>query len=106
MKDNIERRVFGFLVVMLGILVVVAVAAVRNIQRSIKSEAWVNKTHDVITTGGEIVSYLHAGDAALRTFMISGDARDQTAYRSAYSTMLERQVELKALTRSGDEDRD
>lgn len=106
MKDNIERRVFGFFIVMLAILVYVAATAVRNIQRSIKSEAWVNKTHDVIIHASEIVSYLHAGDASLRTFMITGDNRDQAAYRNAYSTMLERQDELKALTRSGEEDRE
>jgi CHASE3 domain sensor protein len=106
MKDNIERRVFGFFIVMLAILVYVAATAVRNIQRSIKSEAWVNKTHDVMIHASEIVSYLHAGDAALRTFMITGDNRDQASYRNAYSTMLERQDELKALTRSGEEDRE
>jgi CHASE3 domain sensor protein len=105
-KDNIERRVIGFFVLMLAILVYVATTAVRNIQRSIKSEAWVNKTHDVIIHAAEIVSYLHAGDAALRTFMITGDSRDQASYRNAYSTMLERQDELKALTRSGQEDRE
>jgi CHASE3 domain sensor protein len=106
MKDNIERRVFGFFIVMLAILVYVAATAVRNIQRSIKSEAWVNKTHDVMIHASEIVSYLHAGDAALRTFMITGDNRDQASYRNAYSTMLERQDELKAFTRSGEEDRE
>jgi CHASE3 domain sensor protein len=106
MKDNIERRVFGFFALMLVILVIVAVSAVRNIQRSIKSEDWVNKTHDVIIHAAEIVSYLHAGDAALRTFMITGDARDQANYRTAYSTMLERQEELKALTRSGEGEED
>jgi CHASE3 domain sensor protein len=103
MKDNIERRVIGFFVLMLAILIYVAATAVHNIQRQIKSEDWVNKTHDVIITAGEIVSYLHAGDAALRTFVISGDSRDQAAYRTAYSTMLEKHDELKALTRSGAE---
>src|SRR5579863_1001403 len=106
MKDNIERRVIGFFVLMLVILVFVAVSAVRTIQRHIKSEAWVNKTHDVIIHAEEIVSYLHAGDAALRTFMITGDARDQAAYRTAYSTMNERQDELNALTRSGEGEED
>jgi CHASE3 domain sensor protein len=103
MKDNIERRVIGFFILMLAILVYVAATAVHNIQRHIKSEGWVNKTHDVITHAGEIVSFLHAGDAALRTFVISGDSRDQAAYRTAYSVMLSKQDELKALTRSGDE---
>jgi CHASE3 domain sensor protein len=106
MKDNIERRVFGFFVLMLVILVYIAASAVRNIQRSIRSEDWVNKTHDVINHSAEIVSYLHAGDAALRTFMITGDSRDQITYRNAYSTMLERRDELSALTRSGEGEED
>lgn len=106
MKDNIERRVIGFFVLMLVILVYVATSAVRNIQRSIKSEDWVNKTHDVIIHAAEIVSYLHAGDASLRTFMLTGDSRDQASYRNAYSTMLERRDELNALTRSGDGEQD
>ncbi|HUD48154.1 MAG TPA: CHASE3 domain-containing protein [Candidatus Baltobacteraceae bacterium] len=104
MKDNIEKRVICFFILMSAILVYVAATAVRNIQRSIKSEAWVNKTHDVIIHAAEIVSYLHAGDAALRTFMITGESRDQIKYRNAYSTMIERQDELLALTRSGAED--
>jgi CHASE3 domain sensor protein len=103
MRDNIERRVFGFFILMLAILVYIAVVAVHNIQRSIKSEAWVNKTHDVIYHANQIVDYLRAGDAALSTFVVSGDGRDQAAYRAAYSTMLDKQDELKALARSGEE---
>jgi CHASE3 domain sensor protein len=106
MKDNIERRIIGFFVLMLVILVYIAASAVLTIQRHIKSEAWVNKTHDVIIHAGEIVSYLHAGDAALRTFMITGDLRDQTAYRTAYATMIERRDVLDALTRSGEGEED
>jgi PAS domain S-box-containing protein len=101
MKDNIERRLIGFFVVMLLILVFVATSALQTIHRHIESEDWVNKTHDVIIHAADIVSYLHAGDAALRTFMITGDARDQAAYRNAYATMIERRDELFALTRSG-----
>jgi CHASE3 domain sensor protein len=106
MKDNIERRVVGLFVLMLLILVYVTTSAVRNIQRSIRSEDWVNKTHDVVIHAAEIVSYLHAGDAALRTFMITGDPRDQAGYRTAYSTMIERRDELNALTRSGEGEED
>ena len=60
----------------------VAVSAVRNTERSIKSEDWVNHTHAVIIDAGDILSYLHAGDSALRTYLITGDKRDQAAYRS------------------------
>ncbi len=105
MKDNIERRVIGLFVLMVVVLVFVAAAAVRTIQRSIKSEEWVNHTHDVIIHASDILSFLHAGDAALRTFMITGDKRDQATYRTDYSTVVERLDELKALTRSGEEER-
>ena len=106
MKDNIERRLIGFFVLMLVILVYIVDIGSAHSQRYMKSEDWVNKTHDVINHSAEIVSYLHAGDAALRTFMITGDARDQAAYRTAYSTMIERRDELDALTRSGEGEED
>jgi CHASE3 domain sensor protein len=105
MKENIERRVFGFFILTLVILVFIATSAVRTIQRTIASEEWVNHTHDVIIHASDILSFLHAGDAALRTFMITGDKRDQASYRNSYSTMVERLEELKALTRSGEESR-
>ncbi|HEX3719332.1 MAG TPA: CHASE3 domain-containing protein [Verrucomicrobiae bacterium] len=106
MKDNLEQRVVGLFVFMLAILAFVAASAVHTIQRSIKSEAWVNHTHDVIIHAGDVLSYLHAGDAALRTYVITGDRRDQASYRNAYNTMVERMDELKALTRSGEENAD
>jgi PAS domain S-box-containing protein len=106
MKDNLEQRVITLFIFMLAILVVVAASAMRTIQRTIRSEAWVNHTHDVIIHAGEVLSYLHAGDAALRTYVITGDRRDQSSYRNAYNTMVERMDELIALTRSGEEDAD
>jgi PAS domain S-box-containing protein len=106
MKDNLEQRVIALFIFMLAILAVVAASAMRTIQRSIRSEAWVNHTHDVIIHAGEVLSYLHAGDAALRTYVITGDRRDQSSYRNAYNTMVERMDELIALTRSGEEDAD
>jgi CHASE3 domain sensor protein len=105
MKENIVKRVIALFVLMLGILVYVAVSAVRNIQHSIKSEDWVNHTHAVIIDAGDILSYLHAGDAALRTFLITGDKRDQAAYRNDYNTMIEKLLDAEALTRWGDEEK-
>jgi PAS domain S-box-containing protein len=105
MKENIEKRVVGLFVLMLVILAYVAWTSVHNIKENIKSNDWVNHTHDVIIHAGEIVSYLHAGDAALRTYLITGDERDKQGYRVAYSTMVERVDEALALTRSGDEER-
>jgi len=90
---------------MLVVLAYVAVSAVRNIQQSIKSEDWVNHTHAVIMDANDILSYLHAGDAALRTFLITSDRRDQDAYRMDYGTMVEKLIDAEALTRSGEEEK-
>ncbi len=105
MKENIVRRVMALFVLMLAILVYVAVSAVRNTERSIKSEDWVNHTHAVIIDAGDVLSYLHAGDSALRTYLITGDKRDQAAYRSDYSMVNQKWIDAEALTRWGDEEK-
>src|SRR5580658_3819197 len=105
MKENIEKRIIGLFALILAVLVYVTAASVHTIKEDIKSNDWVNKTHDVIRHAGEIISYLNAGDAALRTYLITGDERDKQGYRVAYSTMVERVDEALALTRSGDEER-
>lgn len=100
MKDNIEKRVIGLFVVMLAILCYVDYASVRTIRNSIRANDWVNHTHDIILHASDVLSYLHAGDAALRTYVITGDKRDQSLYRVDYQTMVERLQEGLALTRS------
>jgi CHASE3 domain sensor protein len=104
MKENIERRVIGLFSLLLAILVYVAWSSVHNIKENIKSNSWVNHTHDVIIHAGDILSYLHAGDAALRTYLITGEELDRQGYRAAYSTMKERLDQAEALTRAGDEE--
>jgi PAS domain S-box-containing protein len=100
MKENLVRRVVGLFLLMLAVLVYVAVSSVRNIEQDIKGEDWVNHTHAVIMDADDTLSYLHAGDSALRTFLITGDKRDQAAYRVAYNTMVEKWDDVKALSRS------
>src|SRR6187401_3681320 len=100
MKENIFARVGVLLLVMLAILISVATISIGNVGRFIATSDWVNKTHAVIREGDKILSSLHAGDAALRTFLITGDPRDQAAYREAYSEMVERLNVLDALGRS------
>jgi PAS domain S-box-containing protein len=100
MKENIFARVGVLLLVMLAILVSVATISIGNVSRFIATSDWVNKTHAVIREGDKILYSLHAGDAAVRTFLITGDPRDQAAYREAYSEMVERLNVLKALGRS------
>jgi CHASE3 domain sensor protein len=105
MKESIEKRVIGLFVLMLAVLAYVAWSSVQNIKESIKSNDWVNHTHDVIIHAGDIMSYLHAGDAALRTYLITGDDRDRQGYRVAYSTMVERWTEASALTDKNEEEK-
>jgi CHASE3 domain sensor protein len=103
MKEKIEQRVIGLFVLMVAILVFIAASAVKTIQESVKSSDWVNKTHAVIIEVNAILSSLHAGDSALRTYLLTGDPRDQGAYRSAYAEMVEHLTVAKALTKNGEE---
>ena len=100
MNDNIVKRVVAVFLVMLGILVVVTAVTVRNIRRAMASSDWVNHTHAVITEADAILSSLHEGNAALRTYLLTGDARDQTACREAYAETLEHFEAANALTRA------
>ena len=104
MKEDIEKRIIGLFVLMLAILVYVAWTSVRNIKQNIKDNDWVNHTHDVILHAEDVLSYQHAGDAALRTYLLTGDERDKQGYRVAYSTMKERLDEAEALTRTGEDE--
>jgi CHASE3 domain sensor protein len=104
MKDNIEKRVIGLFVLLLAIMVYAAWSSVQTIKENVQSNSWVNHTHDVIIHAGDILSYLHAGDAGLRSCLITGDEHDRQDYREAYSTMKERLDEAEALTRAGEEE--
>ena len=98
-KDKTIRRVLGFFLLISAVLVFVAVLAVRNITRSVASSDWVNHTHAVILEVDGIFSALQAGDGAMRTYVMSGDARDQAACREAFASVAEHVEVAKALTR-------
>jgi PAS domain S-box-containing protein len=100
MKDKVEKRVSAVFLLVLAVLVMVASVALSNIRRSIASSDWVNHTHAVILEAEAITSALHTGDAALRDYLLSGDPRDQSAYRGAYAEMVEHLELAQALTRS------
>jgi CHASE3 domain sensor protein len=103
MKEKIEQRVVGLFVLMVAILVFVAASAVKTIQKSVEDSDWVNKTHAFIIEVNAILSSLHAGDSALRTYLLTGNPNDQGAYRSAYAEMKEHMDVVLALTRGGEE---
>jgi CHASE3 domain sensor protein len=98
-KDKTIRRVLFFFLLISAVLLVVAVGAVRNISRSMASSDWVNHTHTVILEIEGLRSDLYFGDGALHTFVLTGDARDQTAARTALANVGEHLEIAKALTR-------
>jgi PAS domain S-box-containing protein len=98
-NDKTVRRVIAFFLLIAAILVVVAVLAVRNISRTTATSDWVNHTHAVILESEELVSSLHAGNTALRTFLLTGGAGDQAAAREAFNGLSEHGEILRALTK-------
>lgn len=98
MKSYIEKRIIAVFLLAFAVLAVVAVVAVRNVHRAIASSDWVNHTHAVVMELDAMVSSLHAGDAALRDYLWTGDARDQAAYREAFSAAEEHLEVAKVMT--------
>ena len=97
--DLTFRRVLAFLLLVVAVLLVVVTVTLRNLGRSIATSEWVNHTHATRTEAAEILSSLHAAEAALRTFLLTGDLRDQAAYRVAFSDLAEHVDVAKALTK-------
>jgi PAS domain S-box-containing protein len=95
--DRFLRRVLAFFLLISVILIAVALFAVRNISRSVATSDWVNHTHEAILEAQALRSSLHVGDAALRTYLLIGEARDQATAREAFSEMLEHLEILRAL---------
>jgi PAS domain S-box-containing protein len=98
MKENIETRVMGMFLIMLIILGWVAVRSVQTIQRSSVDYDWVNHTHEIMIQGDGILSSLRAGDAAMASYLLTGNPRDQDAYRVFYNEMKSHLEAAQALT--------
>jgi CHASE3 domain sensor protein len=99
-KDQTIRRVLAFFLLISAVLIAVAITAVRNISRSAASSDWVNHTHAVILEAEALRSTLFEGDGAMRTSVMTGDARDQAACREAIASVAEHLEVTKALTRN------
>ena len=102
MRENIEKRVIALFFLMLVILAGVAWLAVNTIQQAKDKSDWVNHTHAVLTAATDISGELHAGDAFMSAYLLSGAQRDQDNYRrNGYNPMLDTLTLAKRLT-SGD----
>lgn len=99
MQDQTLRRVYGLFLVIFAILALIAVYALRSLNRSVTAADWVNHAHAVIYDAEGTRSSLQAAEGALRTYLLTGDARDRAAARAAYGLVDEHLETLKALTR-------
>ncbi len=99
MQDKTIRRVVAFFLLIAAVLVVLAVQAVRNINRSVASSDWVNHTHAVINEAELLRAALYVGDGTLHTYILTGDPHDLAACREALAKVGEHLEITKALTR-------
>lgn len=99
MKDHILRRIYISFLVIFGVLTVIAVAAMRSINRAQASVDWVNHTYATIYELENTLSSVYAGDGAIRTYAVTGDSRDLADAREAFANMSDHLQTAKALLR-------
>lgn len=99
MKDKALRRIMVFFLLISTILIVVAVQAVRNINRSAYTTDWVNHTHAVISQIDALRTALYVSDAGVQTYVTTGDVHDLAGCNRALSNVIEHMGLISALTR-------
>lgn len=99
-KDKTIPLILGLFALICAGIVLIAVYAVRNINRSVVSSDWVNATHATINELAGLASSLEAGEGSFRLYALSGQPTDQAASRQAYADMADHLEVLKAHTRS------
>jgi PAS domain S-box-containing protein len=93
----------GMFLIMFIILGWVALRSIDTIQRSRIDSEWVNHTHETILQADGLLSGLRAGDAALASFLLTGNQRDQESYRAFYNDMKSHILFAEAFTRGPSE---
>jgi PAS domain S-box-containing protein len=88
-KEPLLRRVHALFLVMLAVTLAVAVAAVRTIDRAVRSSDWVNQTHGLIYELDRMVGSLQTGEGRLRTYALTGNAEDLAAARAELGAVLD-----------------
>jgi CHASE3 domain sensor protein len=99
MKDQTIRRVYALFLVICAVIVVAALAALRNINQAAVTADWVNHTHATIYALDRVTGSLIAGDGAARTYVWTGEPRELSQARGEFSEMSDHLESLKALTR-------
>ncbi|MBI2814308.1 MAG: CHASE3 domain-containing protein [Opitutae bacterium] len=97
--DLTFRRLLACLIVVAVVLLGVVALALRNEGRAVAAADWVNHTHALRAEAAGILSSLREAEGALRTYLLTGDPRDQADYRAAFSDLAEHVDVAKALAR-------
>lgn len=100
MQDKLLLRLYALFLAALLAVGGAAAYALRTLARAQESGDWVNHTYATIYEFEHLGALLQQGEGLVRTYALSGDARDLAAAREAYATVAERFVTAKALTRS------
>lgn len=102
-KAHHLRKVYLLFLVIFGVLAVMAAVAWQSIKRAEHSGDWLNQTYATIHALDLTLSNLRAGDAAVRTFVLSADEHDLAAVREAFGEMSDHWQTARALLRHQDE---
>ncbi len=97
-RDRTLRLVLVFFALILAVLVFVVVASLRNLNRSIATNDWVNHTHALITEIDALQPTLLAAEGALSKYLLTSDPRDHAVYQEKFSELGERVDVATALT--------
>lgn len=87
MKDHTVRRILGFFLLILAVVVYVAVDSVLNINRAMSSSDWVNHTHEVILDVNGALSDVRSADAAVLSYVVAGDARSKAECKEIFADL-------------------
>lgn len=100
MKERFLRRVHTFFLVIFGVTVAVAIAALRTISHQAEGSDWVNHTHGLLAELDGMKANLQAGEGMMRTFVLTEDPRDFAESRGAFASLMENLAVARAMARS------
>ena len=99
-ENKVFRRFVVLLLLVLAVLAFVIVRSLQNLNRSIASNDWVNHTHAEISEADAIEAGMEAAEAALRTYLLTGDPRDRVTCQEAFADLAGHVEVAKALAKS------
>ena len=82
-SQSLEKRSTLWSVIGLGMLVLIAGIGVWNLRQVADSDAWVDHTHEVISTNQQLLSDVKDAESAERGYIITGDEGYLEPYRLA-----------------------